>query len=49
MCKQPAILVPFNGLFFPNSSLQAVSPGISVSAIEISLLPHSARLISVIE
>jgi hypothetical protein len=43
MCSEPAIRAPFNGLVAPNSSRSAISPGISVSAISISLRPKSAR------
>ena len=37
---------PFSGLLLPYSSRSAISPGISVSAIAISLRPQSARLMS---
>ena len=46
MCKQPKILAPFKGNFPLYSFLNAISPGISVSAREISFLPNSASLIS---
>jgi hypothetical protein len=46
MCSDPAILAPFNGCLAAFSSRTAMRPGISVSAIEISLRPHSARLMS---
>ena len=42
MCKHPIILAPFKGLVPEYSSLRAISPGISLSAIEISFLPNSA-------
>ncbi|VUX46565.1 hypothetical protein DF3PA_240020 [Candidatus Defluviicoccus seviourii] len=43
MCREPAIRAPRSGRCGPNSSRQAIKPGISVSAISISLRPHSAR------
>ncbi len=39
MCSDPAIRAPFSGLLSPNSARSAISPGISVSAISISLRP----------
>ena len=46
ICKQPTILAPSRGLESPYSSLNAIKPGISVSAIAISLSPKSAKLMS---
>lgn len=46
ICKQPAILAPFNGFVGPYFSRHAISPGISFSAKTISLRPHSANEIS---
>jgi len=46
MCRQPTIRAPASGLDWPNSARSAISPGISSSAMEISLRPHSAREIS---
>lgn len=46
MCKQPAILVPFNGCSSLYFNLVAIKPGISCSANSISLLPKAARLMS---
>ncbi len=43
MCRHPAMRAPFSGFCAPYSSRRAISPGISVSAISISLRPHSAR------
>ena len=42
ICKQPIIFAPFKGDFPAYSSLKAISPGISLSAIEISFRPNSA-------
>ena len=42
ICKQPNILAPFKGFLPLYSFLNAISPGISVSANEISFLPNSA-------
>ena len=39
MCSEPEIRAPLSGCEPPNSSRQAMSPGISVSAISISLRP----------
>jgi hypothetical protein len=39
MCNDPVIRAPVSGLVSPNSARQAISPGISVSAILISLRP----------
>ena len=44
--RHPTILAPSSGFVFPYSSRKAIKPGISVSAIAISLLPKSAKLIS---
>ncbi len=46
MCSEPEIRAPFSGWLSPNSSRQAIRPGISVSAISISLRPKSARPMS---
>src|SRR5437588_4996075 len=46
MCSEPAMRVPLSGCFGPYSSRVAIRPGISVSAMEISLAPNSARLMS---
>ena len=46
MCKEPLIRAPFKGWLAAYSSLIAVKPGISVSAIAISCLPNLASLIS---
>ena len=37
MCRQPTMRAPVSGCDAPNSSRSAISPGISVSAIAISL------------
>jgi hypothetical protein len=42
MCRQPAIRAPFSGCC-PELLASAIRPGISVSAISISLRPQSAR------
>src|SRR3954469_17312986 len=42
MCRQPAMRAPFSGWALPNSSRIAIRPGISVSAMLISLRPHPA-------
>ncbi len=42
MCSEPVMRAPFSGCASPNSSRQAIRPGISVSAISISLRPQSA-------
>jgi hypothetical protein len=42
MCSDPAMRAPRNGFSLANSCRMAMSPGISVSAILISLRPHSA-------
>ena len=46
MCSEPVIRAPFSGFDAPNSSRSAIRPGISVSAISISLRPKSARPMS---
>src|SRR2546429_4216583 len=46
MCSEPAMRAPLSGCFGPYSSRVAIRPGISVSAMEISLAPNSARLMS---
>ena len=46
ICNDPVIRAPFNGCAFANSSRIAIRPGISVSAMRISLLPQSAKLMS---
>ncbi len=46
MCSEPAMRAPFSGWFGPYSSRVAISPGISVSASEISLRPNSASEMS---
>src|SRR5262249_42404931 len=44
MCSEPQMRAPRNGCSGPYSSRIAMRPGISVSAMAISLRPHSARL-----
>ena len=46
MCSEPVMRAPFSGFFSPNSARTAISPGISVSAISISLRPKSASAMS---
>src|ERR1700722_10375367 len=46
MCRQPAAPAPLSGFCVPNSLRRAMSPGISLSAIAISLRPQSARPMS---
>ena len=46
MWSEPAMRAPLSGCASPYSSRTAIRPGISVSAIEISLRPHSARPMS---
>ena len=48
MCKQPIILAPLRGDLPLNSFRNAIKPGISVSAKEISFLPKAAKPISFI-
>ena len=43
MCRQPAIRAPASGRVPPYSSRMAMRPGISFSAMPISLRPQSAR------
>jgi hypothetical protein len=42
MWRQPAIRAPFRGCWPANSARNAIRPGISVSAMTISLRPQSA-------
>src|ERR1700704_1581832 len=44
MCKEPVMRAPLSGCCFAYSCRMAMRPGISVSAILISLRPQSARL-----
>jgi hypothetical protein len=46
MCSEPATRAPFSGFLGPNSLRIAIRPGISVSAMSISLRPQSASPIS---
>jgi len=46
MCREPAMRAPLRGCDLPNSSRVAIRPGISVSAMEISLRPKSAKAMS---
>ena len=46
MCKEPVIRAPFNGCAVSYSLRIAISPGISVSAMAISLRPKSANVMS---
>ena len=46
MWSDPAIRAPVSGFEAPNSCRSAISPGISVSAISISLRPKPAREMS---
>ena len=48
MCSEPAMRAPFSGWLGPNSARVAIRPGISVSAMSISLRPQSARPMSAI-
>jgi len=48
MCRLPEMRAPRKGWLFANSARIAIRPGISVSAILISLRPQSARLMSAI-
>ncbi|MNC90104.1 hypothetical protein D3C83_61580 [compost metagenome] len=45
MCSDPAMRAPFSGCLPLYSSRTAMRPGISVSAIAISLRPKSASLV----
>jgi hypothetical protein len=47
MCNEPATRAPFSGFEDPYSALVAISPGISISAMAISLRPQSASPMSV--
>jgi hypothetical protein len=42
MCRLPVMRAPFSGCLAANSSRMAIRPGISVSAMRISLRPQSA-------
>src|ERR1035441_6517711 len=44
MCKEPVMRAPRSGCCAANSCRMAIKPGISVSAMRISLRPQSARL-----
>ena len=46
MCRQPAMRAPASGLDAPYSARSAIRPGISSSAIDISLRPHAASEMS---
>ncbi len=46
MCSEPAMRAPRSGCVGPYSSRVAIRPGISVSAMAISLRPQSARAMS---
>jgi hypothetical protein len=46
MWSEPVTRAPDSGLVAPNSARKAIRPGISVSAISISLRPKSARSMS---
>ena len=46
MCSEPAMRAPLSGFFAAYSSRTAMRPGISVSAMSISLRPHEARPMS---
>src|SRR6516162_3545816 len=46
MWSEPAILAPLSGFLAPYSARVATRPGISTSAMAISLRPQSARLMS---
>ncbi len=48
MCSDPVIRAPFSGCCSAYSARIAIRPGISVSAISISLRPQSAREMSAI-
>src|SRR3546814_3826023 len=43
MCSEPVMRAPFSGFEAPYSLRSATRPGLSVSAISISLRPHAAR------
>jgi hypothetical protein len=46
MCNEPVTRTPWSGFPVAYFSRIAIKPGISFSAIEISLRPQSARLMS---
>src|SRR5258708_7888399 len=46
MCSEPAMRAPLSGCDLENSSRVAIRPGISTSAMAISLRPQSARVMS---
>ena len=46
MCSEPAMRAPFSGCEGPYSARTAIRPGISVSAMAISLRPQPARAMS---
>ena len=46
MCSEPVMRAPFKGCWVANSWRMAIRPGISVSAILISLRPQAARPMS---
>jgi len=46
MCRLPVMRAPFRGCAFAYSARIAIRPGISVSAMAISLRPQSARVMS---
>ena len=46
MCSDPVMRTPASGLDFAYFSRIAIKPGISFSAMEISLRPQSARVMS---
>ena len=49
MCSEPAMRAPCKGRSAANSSRMAMRPGISVSAMAISLRPQSAREMSAMQ
>ncbi|MNV49433.1 hypothetical protein D3C71_1413870 [compost metagenome] len=46
MCSEPVMRAPLSDCLGANSSRMAIRPGISVSAMRISLRPHAARPMS---
>ena len=46
MCSEPVMRAPLSGWLAANSSRMAIRPGISVSAMRISLRPQAAREMS---
>ncbi len=46
MCKEPVMRTPASGRDGPNFLRTETKPGISCSAMEISLRPHSASVMS---